>query len=234
MIDGGLTAGALKGAQHVVVPAGTPVLVRGRASTLDGRLVSGRRIEFQERIGTGDWRVRAARVSDDAGRVSAELPAGPSRRIRLLVADNEQTIGAVSRTLGVAVPARVTLSVSRASLRNGQAARFAGRLLGGFVPRDGRELELQGYNPLKGRWQPVRTQGLRTSRTGRWHTAYRFTSTIGATVTYRFRVRVAPRPDHPVRRGVQPRGDRHRARLTAGAGTPKAREPAGWRALDES
>jgi len=163
--------------------------------------VSGRRVEVQERIGELDWRVRAVRVSDDLGRVSAELPRGPSRRIRLVVADNEQEIGAASRTLGVAVPARVTLRVNRRSLRNGEAARFSGRLLGGFVPRRGRELELQGYNPLKGRWQPVRTQGLRTTRTGRWHTAYRFTSTIGATVTYRFRVRVAPRPDHPFAEG---------------------------------
>ena len=47
----------------------------------------------------------------------------------------------------------------------------------------------------------MRTQGLRTTRTGRWHTTYRFTSTIGATVTYRFRVRVAPRPDHPFAEG---------------------------------
>ena len=201
VIDGGLAAGAAQGVDHVTVVSGTAVLVRGRVTTLDGRLVSGRRVEVQERIGTGDWRVRAVRVSDDVGRVTAQLPTGPSRRIRLVVDDNEQEIGASSRTLGVAVPARVTLRVNRGSLRNGEAARFSGRLLGGFVPRSGRELELQGYNPLKGRWQPVRTQGLRTTRTGRWHTTYRFTSTIGATVTYRFRVRVAPRPDHPFAEG---------------------------------
>jgi len=201
VIDGGLSAGAAQGVDHVTVAAGTVVLVRGRVTTLDGRLVSGRRVEVQERIGADDWRVRAVRVSDDVGRVTAELPTGPSRRIRLVVADNEQEIGAASRMLGIAVPARVTLRVNRTSLRNGEAARFSGKLLGGFVPRSGRELELQGYNPLKGRWQPVRTQGLRTTRTGRWRTTYRFTSTIGATVTYRFRVRVAPRPDHPFAEG---------------------------------
>jgi hypothetical protein len=201
VVDGGLAAGAAHGVDHVTVVSGTAVLVRGRVTTLDGRLVSGRRVEVQERIGDGDWRVRAVRVSDDVGRVAAELPTGPSRRIRLVVADNEQEIGGASRILAIAVPARVTLSVNRTSLRNGEAARFSGKLLGGFVPRRGRELELQGFNPLKGRWQPVRTQGLRTTRTGRWHTTYRFTSTIGATVTYRFRVRVAPRPDHPFAEG---------------------------------
>ncbi len=200
-VSGGITAGTAKGAAHVTVHSGVRVLVRGRVTTLDGRFVNGRRVEFQQRIGTGDWRLRAVRVSDDVGRVAATLPAGPSRRIRLVVADNEQTIGATSRALAVAVPARVTLATSRTGLRNGQSVRFSGRLLGGYIPRTGRELELQGYNPLRGRWQPVRTQGLRTSRTGRWHTAYRFTATVGATVTYRFRVRVAPRPDHPFAEG---------------------------------
>ncbi len=201
VIDAGITAGAHVGAAHATVRAGIAVLVRGRVATLDGRFVTGRRVEFQQRIGTGDWRVRAVRISDDTGRVGATLPPGPSTRVRLVVADNEQTIGAASRLLAVAVPARVTLRASRGRLRNGQAVEFSGRVLGGYVPRTGRELELQGYNPLKGRWQPVRTQGLRTTRTGRWRTTYRFTATVGATVTYRFRIRVAPRPDHPFAEG---------------------------------
>ncbi len=201
VLDAGITAGRARGAARATVRTGTPVLVRGRLTTVDGRFVTGRRVEFQERIGTGDWRLRAARVTDDTGRASATLRPGPSRRIRLVVAGTEQTIGAASRTLAVAVPARATLRASRRSLRNGQAVRFTGRILGGHVPRSGRELELQGYNPLKGRWQPVRTQGLRTTRTGRYGTTYRFTATVGATVTYRFRVRVAPRPDHPFAEG---------------------------------
>lgn len=201
VLDAGMTAGRARGAAHATVRSGTPVLVRGRLTTVDGGYVAGRRVEFQERIGTGDWRLRAARVTDDTGRASATLRAGPSRRIRLVVADTEQTIGAASRTLAVAVPARATLRASRRTLRNGQAVRFTGRLLGGHVPRRGRELELQGFNPLKGRWQPVRTQGLRTTGRGRYGTTYRFTATIGATVTYRFRVRVAPRPDHPFAEG---------------------------------
>ncbi len=114
-------------------------------------------------------------VTDDAGRVAATLRPGPSRRIRLVVASNDSTIGATSRTLRVAVPAEATIHVSRTALRNGETVRFSGRLLGGHVPRAGRELELQGFNPLKGRWQPVRTEGLRSDRHGRWHTAYRFT-----------------------------------------------------------
>ena len=85
-------------------------------------------------------------------------------------------------------------------LRNGSAARFSGRVLGGFLPAGGRELELQGYNPLRGRWQPVRTSGLRSDGQGNWHASYRFSATRG-TVRYRFRLRVPPRPDHPFANG---------------------------------
>ena len=200
-VAAGVTAGGARGASHATVPAGTSVLLRGRVTTLEGTFVPGRSVEFQEQIGAGAWRLRAVRVTDDTGRVSATLDAGTSRRLRLVVADTEQAIGAASRPVAIAVPARVTLRADRAVLRNGQAVRFSGRLLGGHVPRRGRELELQGYNPLKGRWQPVRTQGLRTAGNGRWTTTYRFTATVGATVTYRFRVRVAPRPDHPFAQG---------------------------------
>ena len=200
-VAAGVTAGAVRGAARARVRSGTSVVISGRVTQLDGTYVTGRRVEFQDRVGTGEWKLRATRVSDDTGRVSAILRAGTSRRIRLVVADTEQAIGAASRAVAVAVPARVTVRASRRSLPNGRAVRFSGRLLGGHVPRRGRELELQGYNPLKGRWQPVRTQGLRTSGTGRWATTYRFTATVGATVTYRFRIRVAPRPDHPFAEG---------------------------------
>ena len=200
-VAAGVTVGAVAGAARTRVRFGMAVLIRGRVTTPDGAYVAGRRVEFQDRIGTGEWKLRAIRVSDDTGQVSAILRAGPSRQVRLVVADTEQAIGAASRAVTIAVPARVTLRASRGTLRNGQAVRFSGRLLGGHVPHTGRELELQGYNPLKGRWQPVRTQGLRTAATGRWATTYRFTATVGATVTYRFRVRVAPRPDHPFAEG---------------------------------
>ena len=163
--------------------------------------MSGRRVEFQERIGGGEWRLRAVRVSDDTGRVSATLarehePAHPARRRGHRTGDR----GVQPRRRGGRSRA------GDAAREPGDAAQRAGRpvlgrLLGGHVPRHGRELELQGYNPLKGRWQPVRTQGLRTAGSGRWATTYRFTATVGATVTYRFRVRVAPRPDHPFAQG---------------------------------
>lgn len=196
-----LDAGRARAASHATVRSGAPVLVRGRITTLEGRSAAGQRVEFQERIGTRDWRVRAVRLSDDGGNVAARLSAGASRTVRLVVPETDGTIEARSRSLTISVPAGVTLRASRHSLSNGEAVTFSGRLRGSFVPRRGRELELQGFNPLRGRWQPVRTQGLRTTGSGRYTTTYRFTATVGATVTYRFRIRVAPRPDHPFAQG---------------------------------
>lgn len=190
-------AALVGGARRQVVPLGRPVPLAGRVLTLEGRAVSGRRVEVQERVGVRDWRLRRVLVTDESGRIATVLPAGPSRSLRLVVATTDMSVGARSRTLRVAVPAEATIRASRAAVRNGEVVRFSGRLRGGYVPVTGRELELQGFNPLKGRWQPVRTQGLRADRRGRWHASYRFTSTVGVTVTYRFRLRVPPRPDHP-------------------------------------
>lgn len=184
------------GPATAVVRMGTGVRITGQLADADGTVVGGRVLLVQQRIGTGDWRTVATPATDAAGAVSVALPAGPSRALRIVAEPDELTVGAVSRTLRVAVPARATIKVARRQLRNGQAARFSGRVLGGYLPAGGRELELQGFNPLRGRWQPVRTSGLRSDGRGAWHASYRFTATRG-TVRYRFRLRVPPRPDHP-------------------------------------
>ena len=186
----------LRGRSRHVVRMGRAVRMHARLAGMDGQTLAGRTLAVQERVGLGEWRMLATRVTDEAGAIAVELRPGPSRGIRVVAAPDDLTVGAISRTLHVAVPARATIATDRASLRNGHSVTFSGRVLGGFLPRGGRELELQGYNPLRGRWQPVRTTGLRCDGVGHWRATYRFTATTG-TVTYRFRLRVPPRPDHP-------------------------------------
>lgn len=180
----------------------------GKTATVEGLLLDSRGlpmvgtdVELRERVGSGAWRSRAARTSDGDGRVRITLTPSTSRSLQLVAEQSITSTGAASNQLRIAVPAVVTIKVARRSLRNGQAARFSGRLAGGNLPRKGRELELQGYNPLRRAWQPIKTEGLRCDRSGRWRSSYRFTATIGRTVTYRFRIRVAPRPDHPFAEG---------------------------------
>ncbi len=88
-LSAGIAAAGHSGLARATVRMGTPVLVRGRLLTIDGRSVAGRRVEVQERVGPGDWRVRLVRVTDDLGRVAARLRPGPSRRLRLVVAPND-------------------------------------------------------------------------------------------------------------------------------------------------
>ena len=180
----------------------------GKAATVEGLLIDSRGlpmvgtdVELRERIGSGAWRSRAARTTDGDGRVRIAFSPGSSRALQLVAEQSITSTGAASNSLQLDVPAVITIHVARHSLRNRQAARFSGRLAGGYLPKKGREIELQGYNPLRRAWQPVKTEGLRCDRSGRWRSSYRFTATIGRTVTYRFRVRVAPRPDHPFAEG---------------------------------
>ncbi|CAB4879038.1 unannotated protein [freshwater metagenome] len=194
-------AGPNAGAATATLPVGTPVIVEGRLLDRSGDPVAGRTVRLAERVGAGEWRVvRSARTQAD-GRLRIAAGSGPSRRLRLVVPAGEISLGAVSPQMRVIVPAQATIAVDRTVLRNGETARFHGRVLGGHLPAAGRELELQGYNPLRGRWQPVRTEGLRCDRYGWWYASYRFTATVGSTVTYRFRLRVAPHPDHPFAEG---------------------------------
>ena len=180
----------------------------GKTATVEGLLLDSRGlpmvgtvVELRERVGSGAWRSRAARTSDGDGRVRITFTPRTSRSLQLVAEQSITSTGASSNTLRIDVPAVVTIHAARRSLRNGQAARFSGRLAGGNLPKKGRELELQGYNPLRRAWQPIKTEGLRCDRSGRWRSSYRFTATIGRTVTYRFRIRVAPRPDHPFAEG---------------------------------
>ena len=187
--------------QRLTLRMGTAVEIAGRLVNADGEPMEGEEIEVRERISGGAWRVAARTKTSPSGRLSAKLAAGPSRELEVAALDTQTSTGDAVSGLRVDVPGRVTIRVRRHRLRNGESARFSGRVLGGYLPSRGRELELQGFNPRRGRWQPVMTEGLRCDRRGRWKARYRFSATTGGSVTYRFRVRLAPRPDHPYAEG---------------------------------
>ncbi len=191
--------GAAKAQQSVAL--GKTATIEGLLTDSRGLPMVGTGVELRERIGAGAWRARAARTTDRDGRIRIPIRAASSRSLTLVAEQSITSTGATSNSVRLEVPAVITIHVARRSLRNGQAARFWGQLAGGHLPKKGREIELQGYNPLRRVWQPVKTEGLRCDRSGRWRSSYRFTATFGRTVTYRFRVRVAPRPDHPFAQG---------------------------------
>jgi hypothetical protein len=200
-ITAGIAASGGQTQQRLTTRLGSTVTVSGRLSDAHGLPIASTKVTLRERISGREWVSRASGLTDRDGYVRIRDNAGPSRTIVLVASQTRLSTGATSRSLQVNVPARVTIAAARHSLRNRQSARFSGRLYGGYLPSNGRELELQGYNPLRHGWQPVRTEGLRCDGLGRWHASYRFTATVGSTVTYRFRIRVSPRPDHPFAEG---------------------------------
>jgi hypothetical protein len=178
-----------------------PKRVYGFLATVDGRPIPGAAVDVEMRVkGTDRWVRLSTERTDDGGQLSASIPAGPSRAIRLSYQRTEVLDDSTSAPVDVKVVASSTIKALRSNARNGQTVKFAGKLLGGFIPAGGRELELDGFNPVKRKWMPVKTAGLRAKADGRWTASYRFTATTGR-VTYQFRLRIADAPDYPFEEG---------------------------------
>lgn len=181
--------------------ADRPHSVTARLTTRKGRAVGALPVQIQvQRKGAASWTTVARVRTNATGVARGRVPAGPSRTVRVVFGGAPALSGSRSGLLRLRVRATSTIAVSRGSLRNGQSVVVSGRLLGGWVPRGGRELELEGLNPLKRRWQPVQTRGLRAKASGRWTARYRFTATRGR-VTYAFRLRIAPGWGYPFEEG---------------------------------
>jgi hypothetical protein len=177
-------------------------VVHGVLMTDSGLAVSRQAVDLQvrPRMLVSAWKtIRTART-DRKGQVDFRLPKSPSLEARIVFQQTEGLAASQSGLLRTSVRARATIKASVRRVRNGGAVRFSGKLTGGYLPKRGREVELQGYNPAKRRWIPIRTAGLRADKKGGWKASYRFTATR-RTTTYAFRLRVAARPDYPFAAG---------------------------------
>ena len=113
-------------------------------------------------------------------------------------------IRSATRVVRVRVAASSTIHRSRRSVVNGEAVGFRGRLRGGWVPAQGKLVEVQFY--ARGKWRTFATT--RTDATGRWHYTYRFDGTRGI-VRWRFRARIPREAGYPYTTGQS-----HRVRVT--------------------
>jgi hypothetical protein len=101
--------------------------------------------------------------------------------------------------LEVRVPAASTIRARPRSLRNGQRVILSGRLLGGWIPPQGKVVELQAFYRRK--WRTFGTT--RAGQLGDWRYAYRFEVTRGR-VTYRFRAQIESEAGYPFQTGLSP------------------------------
>jgi hypothetical protein len=92
------------------------------------------------------------------------------------------TIASATAAVRLRVRAGVRLAIHPRRAKRGQAIRFSGRLLGGPMPRGGKQIVLMA-RASKGAW--VRFNVVRTDAAGRFRARYRFQQPGAA--RYRFR-----------------------------------------------
>ncbi|MCW3047304.1 MAG: Fibronectin type domain protein [Solirubrobacterales bacterium] len=178
--------------------ATTPGAVLGVLTAENGVAAAGQAVDIQVRphTATSQWKTIATARTDANGKVQFGVPKSPSLYVRLVFRHTEDLADATSATLETAVAATSTIKANKRRLHNQQTARFSGRLAGGYLPAGGREVELQGFNPVKHKWVPVKTAGLKADDKGRWKATYKFTATHRPTI-YKFRLRISARSDYP-------------------------------------
>jgi hypothetical protein len=177
-------------------------LIHGVLMTDTALAISRQAVDLQvrPRMLVSAWKTIRTTRTNGKGQVDFRLPKSPSLEARLVYRQTDGLAGSQSASLRTSVRAQGTIKASARKVRNGSVVRFSGKLTGGYLPKRGREVELQGYNPAKHRWIPVRTAGLKADKRGRWKATYRFTATR-RTTTYAFRLRVSARPDYPFAAG---------------------------------
>jgi hypothetical protein len=192
-----------------LAPGGGPVqaLEYGEASRATGRLttaagepMAGAEVVVDEYFGEGaliDHRIRTV-VTDENGRWSSKLPAGPSRSVTATYAGDQRYLDADEAVGRLAVQTGARFATSRARVPEGQKVSFEGRVgrKGARIPSRGKLIQLQYHDPTSKRWFTVRNAFYTDSR-GHYRFGYKFGRHYLENVKIRFRLRVMPESNWP-------------------------------------
>lgn len=136
-------------------------------------------------------RALASVSTDENGMWAFKVPGGPSRLLRMAYYSHvKDTTPAAQLDYHERVDAAVVLHAP-SHARLGRAVVFRGRLLGGFIPHGGEQVQIEIL--YAGRWRTIEV--LNTDKHGRF--AYRYIFAIGAGSSYRFRASVRYSPAYP-------------------------------------
>jgi len=179
----------------------------GRSQTIAGRLtgpggapIVGAQIDLVATpayAGAKPLAIAGPRTGPD-GSFAVRLPGGISSctlrfAYRAHVGD---ALPAATRTLTLSVHAGVALSIAPRTASVGRSIRFRGRLLGGPIPRGGKQLVLEARSP-GGQW--IEFDVIRTDSRGRYRASYRFK--FAGPADYQFRVLSEVESDYPFAAG---------------------------------
>jgi hypothetical protein len=137
--------------------------------------------------------------TDSAGRFSVRLPRRASSRTLDFAyrAHLGDALPVVTRTLQLRVRAGIGLHVSPHTTSVGSTIFFRGRLLGGPIPRGGKQLVLEARSPGSA-W--IEFNVVHTDAHGRYRSSYRFK--FPGPADYSFRVRSEAEADYPYAPGA--------------------------------
>jgi len=186
----------------------TALLTRyGQAARIAGRLtapggvpIAGAQIDVLATpayVGATATPMAVAHTAAD-GRFDVRIPGGGSSRwLRLSYSARVgEAHAAATRTLTLTVRAGIGLTISPRTASVGGSIFFRGRLLGGPVPRDGKQLVLEARSPGSA-W--LEFDVIRADARGRFHASYRFK--FPGPADYQFRVLSEPESDYPFAAG---------------------------------
>jgi hypothetical protein len=169
------------------------VTLSGRLVDHTGAPIKGAEIQLLYRANNAGAAMRKlTSVSTDLnGAWAFKVPDGPSRLVRVAYFSHvKDTTPTAQLDYHERVYAAVLLHAPRHA-RLGRAVIFRGRLVGGFIPSPGEQLQIEIF--YGHRWRTIEV--LRTDKHGRF--AYRYIFTVGAGSSYLFRAGVRYSPVYP-------------------------------------
>lgn len=190
------------GAEVQSLDYGESSRVAGRLTTAAGEPMAGYEVVVDEYFGEGaliDHRIRTV-TTDENGRWSSKLPAGPSRSVTARFAGDQRYLDEQASGGRLAVRTGARFGTSRDRVREGRKIMFKGRVgrLGARIPNRGKLIQLQYHDPTSRRWFTVRNAFYTDSR-GRYRFGYKFGRHYLENVKIRFRLRVMPESEWPYR-----------------------------------
>jgi hypothetical protein len=195
---------------------GKHTTVNGFLGLADGTALAGQPVDIYSSPDDNAprFRLRTTVTTDASGEWTAKVPAGPSRLIEAVYPGGPTTEPATSSTVKLVVPARIAMSISPRVLPWSKKITIRGRLVGGWVPRDGVALRLRVPYPGGHFLQ----EPFRTNSRGEFRFQWTYGSGRGV-VSYRFVVATtATESDYPWAAAVS-----RRVRVTFGRPTPRHR-----------
>jgi hypothetical protein len=187
--------------RRLVTRFGRAATVEGRLTTTSGAPIAGASVDVS--AVPSDTGARTAAMpearTNASGHFTVTVPGGVSSRTlrfgyRTHLAEENP---AVTSTLALVVRAGIALHVSPAVTSVGRSIYFSGRLLGGPIPADGKQLVLEARSP-GGPW--IEFQDVRCGRRGHFRSSYRFK--FAGPADYQFRVISEPESDYPYGQGA--------------------------------